>query len=290
MNNNQQHDLILKLLKWAVFAVFIGRAWQYVFWDAPYRTLLWDQSLMDPLLAILGVKWTDWASSASVDNFIQTLIVVTGFIYVLAAIGTLFLSKKRKYFQLFIWLGLGFMVLLFLLEMKEKFYDLGQFFEHSSQLFGPIALIGLTVGWMSLTSFQKFAKWAIGLTFFCHGLYATGYYPRPGAYVDMYVVNFNITEDLAHQLIFIAGVIDLVLPFFFILSKWDKYALVYAAVWGLLTAFIRIVTGFYIDYPWESLHQVWFLTSYRLIHGLLPVCVLISIAMRRDKSMGYVNS
>ena len=38
------------LLQWATIGVFAGRAYQHLFWDAPYREVIWDPDLSGPFL------------------------------------------------------------------------------------------------------------------------------------------------------------------------------------------------------------------------------------------------
>ena len=78
-------------------------------------------------------------------------------------------------------------------------------------------------------------------------------------------------------------------------QKIDTAALWYAAFWGVVTALSRAIAGFYWDFPWDSLHQVWHTSAYRLIHGLLPLALLvyikpISIYLKRRKSALSVSN
>ena len=43
---SNQH-IVNKVLRLATFALFAGRAWQHLFWDAPFRALLWDKETME---------------------------------------------------------------------------------------------------------------------------------------------------------------------------------------------------------------------------------------------------
>lgn len=272
MNKHSQQAVFFFLLKFSIITVFLGRAVQYMFWDAPYRTLLWDQEIIEPIISsVFKIEWTEWASSSNVDEAIQNLIHYTGILFFLNAVAILFYSKKRAHLKFIIYPGIFCLLMLAALETKEKFYNIGQFFEHASQFGAPIIFIGFVDGWLTKTSTVNFIKVAVGLTFFCHGLYAINYYPRPGSYVDMYINTLGISENLAHNLIFIAGIVDLALPFLFLIKKLDNYTLLYACFWGIVTAFARTTSGFDYIFPLESLNQVWYTSVYRLGHGLLPL-------------------
>lgn len=291
LNENQ----FLALLRVGVFFVFLGRAWQFIFWDAPYRALLWDQRLMEPIINEFGVKWGDWVTSMSVDAGIQLSIRITGWVFLLCALLTFVYTAQRKWIKIPLWVGSFFLLVLAILQTKEKFYHIGQFLEHASQVGAPIVLIGFVSGWLKHNKLAFYIKTLVALTFFCHGLYAINYYPRPGVFVDLMINTFGVSEPFAHQFIFIAGVIDLVLAVLLFIPKIDTAALWYAAFWGLVTALSRAIAGFYWDFPWDSLHQVWHTSAYRLIHGLLPLALLvyikpISIYLKRRKSALSVSN
>lgn len=274
-NIDIQKQFIL-VLKISAIAVLIGRAWQFLFWDAPYRALLWDESLMIPIIeGWFNMKWEDWASSEIVNQNIQLSIRFTGVLYVIGIIMILLVNKKRKWPDIILWINVFFLFLLAVLQTKEVFYHVGQFFENSSQVGVIIILISFLRRWLSEKKLLLFIKILIGLTFFSHGLYAINYYPRPGVFVDLMLNTLGTSESFAHSLIFIVGVIDIVIAMMLFIPSFSKISLWYAFFWGLITAFVRVIANTYLDFFWSSMHQSWYLTSYRLVHGLLPLSLLI---------------
>lgn len=265
------------LIRIAVFLIFIGRAWQHLFWDAPYRTFFWDESLLKPFIENwFDMSWTTYATSPKTDSFVQGVIKGKGILYLIAAISTTLITKvNKKIFQIPIFLGGVSLIILSVLLTKEKFYHIAQFFEHSIQFGTPFLFLYFLKDNYNEAKALLILKVLVAVTFFSHGLYAFGAYPVPGKFVDMVIQIFGCSESFAVTFLYIAGIIDFILAVVIFIPKIDKYAIIYAVIWGLLTAFARIVANFYIDFPLQSLHQNLHQVLYRLPHGLVPLFLLI---------------
>lgn len=266
----------LNLLKTAVFLIFLGRSWQHLFWDAPYRTFFWDESLLQPFIeGWLGFNWTDYVTNLKTDTFIQNTIRGKGILYLLAAFCSLTISKtNKKITQIPILLGGLSLIILSILLTKEKFYHAAQFFEHSIQFGLPFVLVYALQENYKKDTLILTLKTLIAVTFFAHGLYAFGAYPVPGKFVDMVIQIFGFSETAALTFLYIAGILDFVLAVLIFIPKIDKYALCYAVFWGLLTALARITASFSFDFPVQTLHQNLYQVIYRLPHGLTPLMVI----------------
>lgn len=271
-----KNSTTLWIIKGSVFLIFIGRAWQHLFWDAPFRSFFWDEALLKPIVeSIFDIPWKEYVTSSTTDDFIQNSIRVNGVLYLIAAIVSLTVNTVPKIWQKIpIYAGGISLILLSVLMAKEKFYHLGQFFEHSIQFSTPFVFILFAKDTISKERIILILKILIALTFFSHGLYAFGFYPVPGKFVDMVIQIFGCSESSALTFLYIAGILDFIVAALIFVPKVMKYALWYAVVWGLLTALARIVANFYIDFPLESLHQNLYQVVYRLPHGLIPLAVL----------------
>ena len=85
------------LLKLSVFLIFIGRAWQHIFWDAPFRTFFWNESLLKSFVEkYLNISWTNYVTSPQTDAFIQTCIQANGVLYAIAAFCAIIITKNNK--------------------------------------------------------------------------------------------------------------------------------------------------------------------------------------------------
>lgn len=279
INKHSALQLVQITLRVATFMLFAGRAWQHLFWDAPFRALLWDQPLMENLVLFLrGGTWQEYVTSEATDNFIQHTITGFGIFYALMATITLFIDSKRmaKFTWLYI-LSSAALIFLAFLYSKEKFFHAGQFFEYAIQFLLPLFFCyGLLQG-VELKKLLLMMKIAIAFTFTAHGLYAIGYYPQPGGFVDMLINIFNITEVRAKNILHIAGLLDFIISVTIFIPRLSKYSLMYAVVWGGLTALARTWANFYIDFPLDSLHQNLYETIYRLPHALVPLAALFLI-------------
>ncbi len=264
---------IISFLAFCSCLILGGRAYQYLFWDAPFRAFLWDEDLLSPIVeGVFNTSWHDYVTNLNVDTWIQRLIELNGFLFLLAAISSVLIARSNRWFyRMSIYTGGVLLFILALLLYKEKFFHNAQLIEHSIQFGVPFVLLYAVKENANFSKVKVVLKILIALTFVGHGLYALGFYPIPGNFVDMTIRSLNVSEDFAVNMLYIAGVLDLILAVGIFLPKVDKYFLLYAAFWGLATAFARIVANFNIDYYADALHQYIYQVVYRLPHGLIPL-------------------
>ncbi|AUP77369.1 STAG domain-containing protein [Flavivirga eckloniae] len=267
---------LLLILKIACFCLFFGRAWQHLVWDIPIRSLLWDQELMEVLITWLtDMSWQEYATSTLQDTFIQTGKIVFGVFYLICALLCFFVNEKRKWIGNVLLVATFFLICLAFLYYKERFFHLGQLLEYTTQIATPILLYLFVYTDIINKRLILFGKIAIALTFICHGLYAIGYYPQPGNFVDMVIQNTFISESSAKSFLRLVGLIDILIGIaIFIPIVW-RFFIWYALIWGFLTAAVRVTTNFYMDFPWQSLNQWTPEMLYRIPHGMIPLFVLI---------------
>lgn len=276
-SSESQHKLIT-ILKLSTFLVFLGRAYQHIVWDAPYRTFLWDESILKGSIeTIFGIAWNDYVTNLSAANTISFSIKTIGVFYLLCAIVTLLIKPNMKKLGKFFLLGgsIGLFILA-LLYCKEKFLHVGQFFEYTIQFMSPVLLYMVVFTTVEFKKIRLLALIAIALTFSCHGLYAIGYYPRPGSFIDMTLNTLPISEPSAHAMLKIAGILDFVVAIAIFIPRISYAALVYAFVWGGLTAIARLIGHFHIAFLWNSFSQWTWEMLIRLPHGLIPLFVMIA--------------
>lgn len=213
-----RNNIDFKLLKISTFLVFIGRGYQHLFWDAPFRVLLWDQNWLEGIVNLLGINWEEYVSSSFVDYNIQLSIKLTGLFYVVVAFCCLFYNLKNK--NILKWpivIGGFGLIILALLFCKEKFYHIGQFFEYSIQFGLPFVLIYYLNKKFNYKIFLNTLKILIAFTFVSHGMYALGYYTTPGLFIDMMISALGVNETIATNHLIAAGILDILLvPFLFI--------------------------------------------------------------------------
>jgi hypothetical protein len=274
--HNDEPRYALLLIQILVTGVLLGRAWQHIFWDAPFRVLLWDESLLKPLVErIFNIPWNRYATSPSVDAFIQMAIKVQGWVYLLAIVSVWKVREDRKWIVYVLWYLSISLTLLSFLQAKDRFYQFAMFFEHSSQMMSPLLL------WIWVFKKDKrqqmlfFAKILVALTFICHGLYAFGWpFPRPGAWSDMLINIFGISSSLAGKSLYWIGIVDFAAAGALFVPVMRKYALWYCIIWGALTSWARIVSPWDIHFAIDTLHQHFYKVILRAPHGFLPMYIL----------------
>ncbi|WP_299443648.1 hypothetical protein [uncultured Aquimarina sp.] len=274
---NSQQKLIL-ILKTSTFLIFLGRAYQHIVWDAPYRALLWDESILKGVVEnIFGVSWNDYVTSLSAASSISFSIKIIGLFYLFCAIATLFIKPNmKKLGKLFLLGGSIGLFILALLYCKEKFFHVGQFFEYTIQFISPVLLYMVMFTATEFKKIRLIALIAIALTFSCHGLYAIGYYPRPGTFIDMTLNTLPITEPSAHLMLKIAGILDFVVAIAIFIPRISYAALIYAFIWGGLTAIARLVGHFHIEFLGNTFSQWTWEMLIRLPHALIPLFIMIA--------------
>ncbi|MEM7109594.1 MAG: hypothetical protein AAF519_15320 [Bacteroidota bacterium] len=286
----KQFNVIL-LIQLTSFLVFVGRAYQFFFFETPFQSVLSDEGLMTPIIrSFSNLSWHEFTTSAAVNSGIESFIKVCAIFLLLAAFASVFwfnssLKKLKKWVMA---TGIGLLVLIGLGLVKEKNYDILQFFELTIQLACPLSLFFLSEQYPQRAYKLIFLlKCAIALTFITHGFFALGLPYVPDHFIEMTVGIMSITEQQAGQLLFVAGLFDVVASILLFVPKTGQYALFYMFVWGCLTALARIVSAFDMEFFLESLHSSAYLTIYRLPHGLLPAAVLILGLQRRKVKPVY---
>ena len=267
--------IVPKILKTATILLFAGRAWQHLFWDAPLRALLWDQQWMEGIILFLrGETWQEYVTSPEADHSIQMISFGFGIFYSFMAVFTLFVSEKMKRVTWLYVIASFALTFLAFLYYKEKFFHIGQFFEYTIQFLLPVTFMYVVNGKIQRVRIELVLKIAIALTFSSHGLYAIGVYPRPGAFIDMVINILHTSEAGAIRFLNIVGVLDFLVSIAIFIPRVSRVALIYAVIWGGLTALARVWANFYWSFPLESLHQHLYETIYRLPHMLVPLAVL----------------
>ena len=293
---NKDQKIIFRILQIAVVAVFLGRGWQHIFWDAPFRALLWDEHLMTGMVNDwLSMSWKEYVTSDRMDDRIQNIIKGFGYFYLLLAILTGFIKKIPDYLKWFLLIGSASLMFLAFLYMKSKFNVIGQFLEYSLQFSAPIFLYLIAAKKYSPDRLLPVLKAAIAVTFFCHGLYAVGYYPRPMNFVQMTISTFGCAEEQAHAYLTMVAWLDFfVAALLFIPKSLSKnyriiqfIALCYCVLWGFMTTSARIIGNFYPEF-WQDVLAKWTPEAlYRFPHFLIPLAVIF--IYRKKGWLGLMN-
>lgn len=284
------HQMATKTLLVATICLLLGRGWQHLFDSVPVRALLWNDTLFKPFVeGLLGVKWTDYVTNLQVDRYIDYLTYGFGVFYLIIAIWLIYNfnsqrfvkalradSFKRTYLPFLFSLTTLFLFILGFCYYLDKNYLLGQWGEYALQWMTPVFLSWWLFEKVSITRLVFFMKIALAITFICHGLYAIGYYPVPGSFQSMLMKILPLSESQALMILQGAGILDFVISILIFLPyrKIVILALVYAIIWGFLTALARPVANFYAQFWLESLLQWTPEFLFRAPHFLIPACLV----------------
>lgn len=269
---------LLSILQIAVVAVFLGRAWQHLRWDAPYRDLLWDEQWMGWLVRTIGyTDWQAYVTDPATDAAIEAFIKGMGVWYVICALAAVFIRRLGRPARWVVRIGGVTLIFLAALYTKEKFFSIGQFFEYSLQWSSPFFLAAFV---RQQTIYQRqviLLKVAIALTFICHGLYAIGYYPRPEMFQTMVINILQVSNDQAKRFLDMAGILDFVgaAALFIRWKKVHLFALAYLTFWGFMTTIARPWAFVYWEFLASGLSQWLHESVYRLPHVLIPLALLL---------------
>lgn len=191
----------------------------------------------------------------------------------LTAIILPFRTRLRKLNTWFLIISGIILAFLFLLYWKSNHYRIGQLIEYSSQLMTIILAYLVLNKDNNITKYRFWVKIAVAFTFIGHGLYALGYYPQPGHYIDMTINILGVNESQASILLKIMGILDIVAAILILFTDKFKIIIYYIIIWAFLTTMARLVAHFNAQLLFPFLHQ-WVLEFLiRIPHIALPLII-----------------
>ena len=264
---------IISVLCFSAAIALLGRSYQHLFFEGPYRSFFLDESWFRGIQSLFSRQsWLDFVNSPRTDSQIRLYTRFIGFIWLATALG-LFLHRRIPSRWLYLGAALSAFGMLFygLGAYLEKGYQSAQWMEYAAQTAMPLLAIALTTT-SQYRLWLRVAKVAIALTFVGHGLYALGFFPLPGNFVYMTTQILGISDESARDLLWVAGIVDLAVAFLLFVPRVDRYALLYCVVWGFLTALARPVTYLLPNHLfWLTVHQTIFEFLVRVPHFMLPL-------------------
>lgn len=293
VNEYTPKQICLFLLQFAAFFLLLGRGLQHAFFSTPYSAFFTHETYMLPIIDWFSdLAWWQYLRDETWNENINTFIRTIGWGYILSAIIVLFFQKiPKRGAQFFVGILTAFLLFLAFCYYIGQANRSGQFWEYSSQFSLPILLYWARFGNPLKANYLLILKIVIALTFTCHGLYAIGYYPVPGYFVDMIVRGLGVAPDTARQLLYTAGILDFILsvliflPFRFLVIP----ALVWAIIWGLITTGARLFTNIYWDIFWDTIWRGMPDMLMRFPHFILPTIALYLVLFSNFKKLQGVR-
>lgn len=239
---------------------------------------------MSPVITgLFGITWKAYVTNPAYDQWIQGFIKGVGVFYLLCALSVWLLPRFKRLAGVLLFVGGISLILLAILEFKEKFYFLAQILEYALQCGSPFFLLfafrkkALTprlIWWMKI---------AVAVTFSSHGLYAVNYYPIPGNFIEMVINVLPMNEGQALVFLKIMGFFDFVISVFLFLPwRYIQIAgLVYAVLWGAMTTIARLMAYFHSEFALSWFKQWLHECVIRFPHFLIPLLLLSWLLARR---------
>jgi hypothetical protein len=173
-------------------------------------------------------------------------------------------------------------------------YQIPQLIEWGIQFLSPIIFYLYFSG--KIKASYRLALAAVAMTFLGHGIYALGLgVGVPSYFLDMTISFFGFSENWARSYLMVAGILDMLILgaclFYFIksfssdnskifknsyLNNLGMALIMWACVWGAVTAFARVIVIPHKELGDEVLYWA-FETMVRLPHALIPLFVLIML-------------
>lgn len=228
----------MRVLKMTTASLFFGWAIVHLFWDVPYRELLWSEWLFKPTLEFFGGHWQSYLTNIENDRHIQWGIQAVGVF--LLTLSAFVLTNFREKSGRLLFAGSFILLTVFLMQFKESGFKVGLLLEQTAQFSAPILLYALL--FQSSKNFVLLVKAAIAITFLAHGLFAIGILSVPGNFIDMIINMFGVSEATARTLLFYMGFADVLLALTIFIPEFEIPILFYGVFWGLATALARPVS------------------------------------------------
>ena len=270
MTPDRDERLLVATLRIGAFLCLAGWTWGHLYWEGPYGALLWGTD-SHSLAGRLGLDWDNYVGTGANDGFVQRWIRLIGWLYLAGAVLALTVRKTSRV-QMAALVGSS-LLLVFLSYAKyvSAQRQLPMFVEHGGQMLSPILLIlALWLGpWHRVTVITAIV--AFLTTFAGHGAYAIGWWPTPATFFAMTTVILGVEHDTALLFLRIAGVLDFVICIGIFIPVLRIPSVIYAVVWGLLTALARPVSGMSTDLNFWGADQYLHEAILRAPHYLVPL-------------------
>jgi hypothetical protein len=270
------------LLQIACVCCFVGRAWQHIVFDAPFRALLWSETTMTGFIeAVFGIDWVTYSQHS--DRYITMIVTAVGFFYALCAVAVWFVDGKRRWASALMAAASVSLMFLSYLYYRDNKYKFNELIEYSLQWATPLALLIAVHFPHEKAKLILFSKLAILGTFLGHGHFAVGFYGEPPAsFVRLSMRALGIGAPQAVSFLWVVGVLDIIICFLvFLPRRIALHALVYAAAWGAITALARPYA--YVPVGSDLRDASFWIAEavYRMPNALVPLATFVLVYFYR---------
>ena len=255
-----------------------------MFFDSPYRALLWSEDILRPFVEMFGVSWTYYASVSNpyitvLENVVGLFLMVTAFFCLTIGAGK---ASKIQRYCLFV--AGCFTMLHIVLKYLGHNHEFPMLLEYALQ--GGVPWLFLAYckympaskeGVWKYPSDQLIflTKVLLSFCFIGHGLYALGWPYQPAAFVRMMVQTFGMGFETAAHCVTAIGILDVVLGVAIFIRPLVKITLGHMFVWGGITALSRVLAYVILPAKWYNLNPWLMESSVRVAHAAVPLLLLM---------------
>ncbi|MDG2331057.1 MAG: hypothetical protein P8M05_05650 [Flavobacteriales bacterium] len=255
--------------------MLLGHAWECLRWETNLGNVLLDPSGFGKVLAwYFDTSLHQLYSNRLAENFVLGVDHSFGIIFIIAAISAVFIKQNSRFLKWPLHFAAICLTIIVFSSFYSKNFYIGILLENAAQILTPVILIYITRN-NNNRRLVGLMKWSIAFTFFGHGLFAIGYYPQPGYFIDMMIKGFDIHETLARNVLIVFGILDFIFAISIFIPKLLSAALIYGILWGFITAIARITTSFNTDFLDNWIEQYLFAFMIRVPHFLIPLILWI---------------
>jgi hypothetical protein len=282
---------MVSALRYAAVFLLIGRAYEHIRWIGPYRDFFYNPIGFGKWYAnFIGRDLVEIYKDPFYEQLVSSISTGIGIVFLGAACVILFYEKLIGWSWI-IYVATGFLLTTYLGYFMIKHFQMwGMLLEHAAQLMMPLLFL-----WYMKNNQARFlavATWSVALTFYCHGLFAIGFYPQPGKFVDMFIASTGWTEDFVRLLLLVVGWLDIIMAVIIIVPFLPGtsdlihvrifrsvflISILYGVIWGGITTLARLYATYTKGMFWHWADQYWMEFLVRLPHFVLPLVIFLII-------------
>jgi len=246
------------LLKWAFFFLLLGFGFKFLSGRGPFSLLNFEEEVLNQCVGVL---------------------------FLLFSFGIWF--KNKGLVQSIACISFAFLMADSLAAFQHSGYVPEQLIEHATKLFLPLLFVLRDFSSWTMRSQALALKIIIALTFIGHGLFAIGWHYVPGSFHAMTTSILGINGNQSEHFLLVIGILDFVAATcLFLPKKFQKIALYYLVVWGVLTTLARVSYPISIgNFELGALYDGLTGTIYRIPHALLPFWLFTVV--HRETAQGF---
>ncbi len=271
MTQTKLDSILLLCLRLGAFFCFAGWTWVHFYWEGPYGILLWQDSTY-ALAEQFGISWDEYVGTGANDGLVQKWIYQVAWLFLACSILTLTVRKKSRIQMAALIGGSGLLVILSYAKYLAAQKQLPMFIEHGGQMLIPVILVtALALGVRHRLTVRT-AMLALIMTFVGHGCFALGFHwLTPANFYGMTSVILHVEYDTARIFLRVAGILDLAVCIGIFIPFLRRSCVLYAAVWGFMTALARPVAGMSTSLNYWGVDQFLHELFLRAPHFMIPL-------------------